>query len=63
MGIREVFLWSVLSTLQLTKLHCLFVMFEVFMAVTMKNPVFWDIQTQFVPHRRLIASPLQSSAG
>jgi hypothetical protein len=36
---------------------------EVFMAVTMKNVVFWDIRTQFVPHRRHITSPLQSSAG
>jgi hypothetical protein len=25
--------------------------FEVFTAVTMKN-VFWDIKTQFVPHRK-----------
>jgi hypothetical protein len=29
--------------------------------VTMKN-VFWDIETQFVLHRRHITSPLQSSA-
>jgi hypothetical protein len=36
--------------------------FEVFMAVTMKNVVFWDIRTQFVLHRRHIMSPLQSSA-
>jgi hypothetical protein len=28
----------------------------------MKNVVFWDIKTQFVPHRRHIAAPLQSSA-
>jgi hypothetical protein len=32
------------------------------MAVTMKNGVFWDIKTQFVPHRRHITSLLQSSA-
>jgi hypothetical protein len=32
------------------------------MAVTMKNVVFWDIKTQFVPHRRHITSPLQSPA-
>jgi hypothetical protein len=30
-------------------------------AVTMEN-VFWDIKTQFVPHRRHITSPLQSPA-
>jgi hypothetical protein len=35
---------------------------EVFMAVTMKNFIFWDIKTQFIPHRRHITSPLQSSA-
>jgi hypothetical protein len=29
----------------------------------MKNVVFWDIKTQFVPHRRHIISPLQSPAG
>jgi hypothetical protein len=34
--------------------------FEVCTAVTMKNVVFWDIKTQFVPHRRHITSPLQS---
>jgi hypothetical protein len=37
--------------------------FEVFTAVTMKNDVFWDIKTQFIPHRRHITSPLQSSTG
>jgi hypothetical protein len=26
--------------------------FEVFKAVTMKNVVFWDIKTQFLPHKR-----------
>jgi hypothetical protein len=31
------------------------------MAVTMKNVVFWDIKTQFVPHRRHMTSPLESS--
>jgi hypothetical protein len=36
------------------------VRFEVFTAVTMKNVVFWDIRTQFVPHSRQITSPLQS---
>jgi hypothetical protein len=29
----------------------------------MNNAVFWDIETQFVPHRRQITSPLQSPAG
>jgi hypothetical protein len=38
------------------------VRFEVFTAVTMKNTVFWDIITQFVPHRRRITSPLQGPA-
>jgi hypothetical protein len=28
----------------------------------MKNAVSWDIETQFLPHRRNIASPLQSPA-
>jgi hypothetical protein len=29
----------------------------------MKNDIFWDIKTQFVPHRRHITSSLQSLAG
>jgi hypothetical protein len=29
----------------------------------LKNVVFWDIKTKFVPHRRHITSLLQSSAG
>jgi hypothetical protein len=36
---------------------------EMLTAVTMKNAVFWDIETQIVPYRRHITSPLQSSAG
>jgi hypothetical protein len=28
------------------------------MAVTMKNAIFWDIETQFVPHKKLITCPL-----
>jgi hypothetical protein len=40
-----------------------YVRFEVFTAVTMKNAVFWDIKSQFVPHRRHITSPLHSPAG
>jgi hypothetical protein len=31
--------------------------------MTMKNVVSWDIKTQFVLHRRHMASPLQSPAG
>jgi hypothetical protein len=34
--------------------------FEVFAMVAMKNAVFWDIKTQFVPHRKHIKSQLQS---
>jgi hypothetical protein len=37
--------------------------FEFFTAVTMKNAVFLDIQTQFVLHRKHFTSPLQSPAG
>jgi hypothetical protein len=37
-----------------------YVKFEVFTAVTVKNAVFWDIKTQFVPHRKHITYPLQS---
>jgi hypothetical protein len=29
----------------------------------MKNAVFWEVKTQFVPHRRQITSPLQRTAG
>jgi hypothetical protein len=39
------------------------VRFEVFMAVTMKNAIFWNINNRFVLHRRHITSQLQSSAG
>jgi hypothetical protein len=37
--------------------------FGVYTAITTKNSFFWDIKTQFVPHRRHITSPLQSTAG
>jgi hypothetical protein len=37
--------------------------FEAFTAMTTNNVVFWDIGTQFIPHRRYITSPLQSPAG
>jgi hypothetical protein len=45
--------------------HRVFLMsdFEVFTAVTMKNVVFWDIETQFVLHRGHITSPLQCPVG
>jgi hypothetical protein len=33
-----------------------------FMAVTMKDVIFWDIKTRFVLHRRHITFPLQSPA-
>jgi hypothetical protein len=39
------------------------VRFEVLMAVTIKNAVFWDIKTPFVSQSKYITSPLQSSAG
>jgi hypothetical protein len=29
----------------------------------MKNAVFWDIEIQFVPHKKHITSPLQSPGG
>jgi hypothetical protein len=32
------------------------VRFEVFTAMAMKNAVFWDIETQFVPHRRYVSA-------
>jgi hypothetical protein len=37
--------------------------FDVLTAVAMKNVVFWDIRTQYVPHRKHITSPLQSPGG
>jgi hypothetical protein len=39
------------------------VRFEVVMAVIMKNAVFSDIKSQFIPHRRHNTSPLQSLRG
>jgi hypothetical protein len=39
-----------------------FVRFEVFVVVTMKNDVFRDIKTQFVPHMKHVTSLLQSPA-
>jgi hypothetical protein len=48
-----------LSTFRWTK--SISVRYEVFTAVTMKNAVFWDIKTQFVPHRRHYFSATESS--
>jgi hypothetical protein len=45
---------------QIFDIKILIARLDVFMAVTMKNVVFWDIKTQFVLHRRHIKSPLQS---
>jgi hypothetical protein len=45
------------------KVESSLVRLEVITAVTMKNGVFWDIKTQFVPHRKHITSPQQGSAG
>jgi hypothetical protein len=42
-------------------IYYLFVRFEVFTAVTMKNTVFWDIKIQFIPHRKHVSSPLQGT--
>jgi hypothetical protein len=36
---------------------------DIFMVVAMKKAIFWDIKTQFVPHRKHITYPLQSPAG
>jgi hypothetical protein len=38
------------------------VRFDVFSVVTMKNAVFWDIETKFLPHRKYITSPQPSQA-
>jgi hypothetical protein len=35
---------------------------EVFTAVAVKIVVYWDIKTQFIPHRRHITSSLQRPA-
>jgi hypothetical protein len=36
--------------------------FEVSTVVIMDSSVFWDIKTQFLPHKKRITSPLQSPA-
>jgi hypothetical protein len=33
--------------------------FEVFTAITVNNAVLWDINLQFVPHRKHVKFPLQ----
>jgi hypothetical protein len=38
-----------------------YVRFEVFMAVTMKNALFWDIKTQFIPHKKHYVSATEPS--
>jgi hypothetical protein len=35
--------------------------FEAFTAVTLKNAVFWDIEIQFVPHRKHYISSTETS--
>jgi hypothetical protein len=37
--------------------------FEVLTAVTMKNAVFWDIKTEFIPYMKNITSLLQGPVG
>jgi hypothetical protein len=46
---------DITSPLQSPGGYC-YVRFEVFTAVIMKNFVFWDIKTQFVPHRRYVSA-------
>jgi hypothetical protein len=36
------------------------VKFEVFIAVTMKNAVFWNMKTPVLPHRRHVTSPYRA---
>jgi hypothetical protein len=40
-----------------------FVAIEVRTAVTMNSSGLWDIEIRFLPHRKHMRSPLQSSAG
>jgi hypothetical protein len=61
-GFKVFFACSIGSLVILYKEKKDYVRFEVFTAVTMKNVDFWDIKTQFVPHRRHITCPLQSPA-
>jgi hypothetical protein len=44
------------------EITCYNVTFEVSTAATMKNVIFWDNKTQFLPHKRHITSLLQSPA-
>jgi hypothetical protein len=48
---------------KMNKISIIFVSFEVFMTVTKKNAVFWDIKARFISHRTGITSPLQSPTG
>jgi hypothetical protein len=52
---KDSFAFTVGNILEIYKIY-------VFTSVAMKNVVFGDIITQFVPHRRHITSPLQSPA-
>jgi hypothetical protein len=40
-----------------------YVRFEAFTVVVVKNAIFLDTKSQFVPHRKNITSPLQSPFG
>jgi hypothetical protein len=51
-----------LLTFRKNILHA-YVRCEVFTALAMRNVVFWNIKTHFVPHRRNIISKLLSPAG
>jgi predicted DNA-binding ribbon-helix-helix protein len=48
------------TTISLLRIHNFNVKSEVFTAVTMKN-VFWDIKTQFLPHRKHNVSATETS--
>jgi hypothetical protein len=45
------------------RMYHIVVRLEVFAAVNMKNTVFRDMKTHFIPHRKHIMSPLKSPAG
>jgi hypothetical protein len=53
--------WRIMTASAANTANCLvLVRFEVLTAVTMKNAVYWDTKTQFVPQRRHVTSPLRS---
>jgi hypothetical protein len=45
------------------KKKLVYIEFEIFIAVTTKNAAFWNINTQFAPHRRHTTSLLQRPTG